>query len=39
MKAEPPTSHTGALLEFMFRLGQAYLASGEQSGLVESRLT
>src|SRR5262249_4622248 len=35
MKAEPPTTDTGSLLEFMFRLGQAYLASGEQTALVE----
>ena len=35
MKAESPTSDTSTLLEFMFRLGQAYLASGEQTALVE----
>jgi uncharacterized membrane protein YjjP (DUF1212 family) len=35
MKTESQTGDTGALLEFMFRLGQAYLASGEQSGVVE----
>src|SRR5262249_14608397 len=34
---EPETQATGPreLLEFMFRLGQAYLASGEQTALVE----
>jgi uncharacterized membrane protein YjjP (DUF1212 family) len=35
MKAESPAGGTGELLEFMFRLGQAYLASGEQTALVE----
>jgi uncharacterized membrane protein YjjP (DUF1212 family) len=35
MNAEPPATDTGALLEFMFRLGQAYLACGEQTALVE----
>jgi uncharacterized membrane protein YjjP (DUF1212 family) len=34
---EPETQKTNAdeLLEFMFRLGQAYIASGEQTALVE----
>jgi uncharacterized membrane protein YjjP (DUF1212 family) len=35
MNAESPATDTDALLEFMFRLGQAYLASGEQTALVE----
>jgi uncharacterized membrane protein YjjP (DUF1212 family) len=35
MNAETPETDTGSLLEFMFRLGQAYLASGEQTALVE----
>ena len=35
MTAEPPATDAGALIEFMFRLGQAYLASGEQTALVE----
>jgi hypothetical protein len=35
MNAEPATTDTSELLEFMFRLGQAYLASGEQTALVE----
>jgi uncharacterized membrane protein YjjP (DUF1212 family) len=35
MNAEPPATDTGALLEFMYRLGQAYVASGEQTALVE----
>jgi uncharacterized membrane protein YjjP (DUF1212 family) len=35
MNDEPPATDTGSLLEFMFRLGQAYLASGEQTALVE----
>jgi uncharacterized membrane protein YjjP (DUF1212 family) len=35
MKTEAPSPDTGALLEFLFRLGQAYLASGEQTALVE----
>src|SRR5262249_49989797 len=35
MNTESPTTDTDALLEFMFRLGQAYLASGEQTALVE----
>lgn len=33
MKPEPP--ETGVLLEFMFRLGQAFLACGEQTAQVE----
>ena len=33
IKAEP--TDTGVLLEFMFRLGQAYLACGEQTAEVE----
>src|SRR5262249_53752150 len=35
MEAESPATGTGELLEFLFRLGQAYLASGEQTALVE----
>jgi uncharacterized membrane protein YjjP (DUF1212 family) len=35
MEAESPATDTDALLEFMYRLGQAYLASGEQTALVE----
>ena len=35
MKAEAPAIATDVLLEFMFRLGQAYLASGEQTAQVE----
>jgi uncharacterized membrane protein YjjP (DUF1212 family) len=35
MNAESATTDTGALLEFMFRLGQAYLACGEQTAKVE----
>jgi uncharacterized membrane protein YjjP (DUF1212 family) len=35
MNAEPPARDTDALLEFMCRLGQAYLASNEQTALVE----
>ena len=35
MNTETPETDTGALLEFMFRLGQAYLACGEQTALVE----
>jgi uncharacterized membrane protein YjjP (DUF1212 family) len=34
MDAKSPTSSAAELLEFMFRLGQAYLASGEQTALV-----
>src|SRR5262245_45915063 len=33
--AETHTPDTAALLEFMFRLGQAYLACGEQTAKVE----
>jgi uncharacterized membrane protein YjjP (DUF1212 family) len=35
MDAESPSPDTGSLLEFLFRLGQSYLASGEQTALVE----
>jgi uncharacterized membrane protein YjjP (DUF1212 family) len=35
MADESPTTDTSAVLEFMYRLGQAYLASGEQTALVE----
>jgi uncharacterized membrane protein YjjP (DUF1212 family) len=35
METETPATDTTALLEFLFRLGQAYLASGEQTALVE----
>ena len=35
MDTEAPKTDTGALLELMFRLGRAYLASGEQTALVE----
>jgi uncharacterized membrane protein YjjP (DUF1212 family) len=35
MNAESPATDTDDLLEFMFGLGQAYLASGEQTALVE----
>jgi uncharacterized membrane protein YjjP (DUF1212 family) len=36
VKSEPAAKPDhGALLEFMFRLGQAYLAAGEQTALVE----
>src|SRR5262249_53369228 len=35
MAAEPSSTDTAALLEFLFRLGQAYLASGEQTAKVE----
>jgi uncharacterized membrane protein YjjP (DUF1212 family) len=35
MNADSRSPDAGALLEFMFRLGQAYLASGEQTALVE----
>jgi uncharacterized membrane protein YjjP (DUF1212 family) len=34
METESPATDTGELLEFLFRLGQAYLASGEQTALV-----
>ena len=36
--AGPPGSGTGLLLEFLFRLGQAYLACGEQTREVERLL-
>jgi uncharacterized membrane protein YjjP (DUF1212 family) len=35
MEAETSKPDTGALLEFLFRLGRAYLACGEQTALVE----
>src|SRR5262245_43050256 len=35
MNAESSTTDTDALLEFMYRLGQAYLACGEQTALAE----
>ena len=35
MNVAPSPADTGTLLEFMSRLGQAYLASGEQTALVE----
>jgi uncharacterized membrane protein YjjP (DUF1212 family) len=35
MTAESAPIDTGELLEFLFRLGQAYLASGEQTALTE----
>jgi uncharacterized membrane protein YjjP (DUF1212 family) len=35
MSAVSPGTDTATLLEFLFRLGQAYLASGEQSAMVE----
>lgn len=35
MKSDPPTTDTNVLLEFMFRLGQGYLACGEQTAKVE----
>jgi uncharacterized membrane protein YjjP (DUF1212 family) len=35
MDAGTPKTDTDALLEFLFRLGRAYLASGEQTALVE----
>jgi uncharacterized membrane protein YjjP (DUF1212 family) len=38
MTADSPTTDTDALLEFLRRLGQAYLACGEQTALVESYL-
>jgi uncharacterized membrane protein YjjP (DUF1212 family) len=34
MDAKSPTTGAAELLEFMFRLGQAYLASGERTALV-----
>ena len=38
MKTEPTAPDTSILLEFMFRLGQAYLACGEQTAKVEQIL-
>lgn len=38
MKADTPIGESDALLEFMFRLGQAYLACGEQTAKVELML-
>src|SRR5262245_62446098 len=38
MDGELTTTETGALLEFMLHLGQAYLAAGEQTALTESYL-
>jgi uncharacterized membrane protein YjjP (DUF1212 family) len=38
MKTEPTAPDTAILLEFMFRLGQAYLACGEQTAKVEQIL-
>jgi uncharacterized membrane protein YjjP (DUF1212 family) len=35
MNTRPPATDTGELLEFLYRLGQAYIASGEQTALVE----
>jgi uncharacterized membrane protein YjjP (DUF1212 family) len=35
MISETPTTDTAALLEFLLRLGQAYIASGEQTALAE----
>lgn len=35
MVANPPTADVNALLEFMLRLGQAFLACGEQTAKVE----
>jgi len=35
MKTESTAPDTAVLLEFMFRLGQAYLACGEQTAKVE----
>jgi uncharacterized membrane protein YjjP (DUF1212 family) len=35
MNPDYPVRDTGALLEFLVRLGQAYLASGEQTAVVE----
>jgi uncharacterized membrane protein YjjP (DUF1212 family) len=35
MTTESPATETSELLEFMFRLGQAYIASGEQTALAE----
>jgi len=38
MKAETPAPDTALVLEFMFRLGQSYLACNEQTAEVEQRL-
>lgn len=38
MQADTPPPDTSAVLEFMFRLGQAYLACGEQTAQVELSL-
>jgi uncharacterized membrane protein YjjP (DUF1212 family) len=35
MEAESPATDTSELLEFMYRMGQAYLACGEQTALTE----
>jgi uncharacterized membrane protein YjjP (DUF1212 family) len=35
MSAEPQKTDAGSVLEFLFRLGQAYLACGEQTAQVE----
>jgi len=35
MENDSPRLDTGALLEFMLRLGQAFLACGEQTAKVE----
>ncbi len=35
MAADSPPTDTSTLLEFLYRLGQAYLACGEQTALVE----
>jgi hypothetical protein len=39
MEVKHPTTDTDALLEFLFRLGQAYLASGEQTAVVKLYLS
>jgi uncharacterized membrane protein YjjP (DUF1212 family) len=39
MDAESPTTDASQLLEFLFRLGQAYLASGEQTAVVKLYLS
>src|SRR6516162_6445444 len=39
MESRHPTTDTTALLEFLFRLGQAYLASGEQTAVVKLYLS
>jgi uncharacterized membrane protein YjjP (DUF1212 family) len=39
MDADPAKTDTSTLLEFLFRLGQTYLASGEQTALVKLYLT